>query len=81
MMKRLRAEDVDRTVARIDETRVAEQFRNQDRPDAKFVKNGRRQDPAIGRAKARLRTAHGIDSIRRSGRRRIRSAWQWSWLW
>lgn len=42
--------DVDRIVARIDETRVAEHFRNPDRADSRFVKARRRQDPAIGRA-------------------------------
>lgn len=50
-------EEVARIVARIDETRVAEHFRNPDRPDARFVKPRRSQDPAIGRAKARARTA------------------------
>ena len=57
-MKRLRPEDVDKIVLQIDETRRVEHFRNQDRPDARFVKASRRQDPAIGRAKTRLRTAH-----------------------
>jgi len=57
-MKLKPEDDVDRIVAKIDETRVAEHFRNPDRPDAKFVKAARRQDPAIGRAKTRLRTAH-----------------------
>ena len=51
-------EDVGRIVAKIDETRLAEHFRNPDRPNARCVKAVRRQDPAIGRAKTRLRTAH-----------------------
>ena len=58
MTQKLKTEDVARIVARIDETRVAEHFRNPDRPNAKFVKADRRQDPAIGRTKTRLRTAH-----------------------
>ena len=56
-MKKMRSEDIDRIVAEIDETKVATQFRNPDRPDARFVRPGRRQDQAVGRAKARLRTA------------------------
>lgn len=58
MAKTVKSDEVDRIVARIDETRMAEHFRNPDRPDSRFVKPRRRQDPAIGRAKARLRTAH-----------------------
>ena len=50
-------DDVDRIVSQIDETRMAEHFRNPDRPDSRFVKPRRRQDPAIRRAKGRLRTA------------------------
>ena len=50
--------DADRVVKQIDETRVAEHFRNPDRADSRFVKARRRQDPAIRRAKARLRTAN-----------------------
>lgn len=49
--------EIDRIVAMIDETRVAEHFRDPDRPNARFVAKRRRQDPAIGRAKTRLRTA------------------------
>jgi hypothetical protein len=56
-MKSMKSDEVDRIVARIDETRVAEHFRNPDRPDAKFIKARRRQDPAVRRAKTRLRTA------------------------
>lgn len=56
-MTREKSEATDRIVAKIDETRVAEHWRNPDRPDSKFVKPRRLQDPAIGRAKARLRTA------------------------
>ncbi|MEH2512236.1 hypothetical protein V1291_003590 [Nitrobacteraceae bacterium AZCC 1564] len=56
-MKRTDKDEVDRIVAAIDKTRAAEHFRNPDRPDSKFVRRRRRQDPAIGRAKARLRTA------------------------
>jgi hypothetical protein len=61
---RSKADEVARVVSQIDETRQAEHFRNPDRPDARFVKPRRRQDPAIGRAKARVRTAHyrnGLD--------------------
>lgn len=50
--------EVDRIVAMIDETRASEHFRSPDRPDSKFVKPRRRQDPAIRRAKTRLRTAN-----------------------
>jgi hypothetical protein len=57
VMQTPKPSDVDRIVAKIDETRVAEHFRNQDRPDSRFVKTRRLQDPAIGRAKTRLRTA------------------------
>lgn len=49
--------EADRIIAMIDETRIAEHFRNPDRPDTRFVKPRRRQDPAITRAKTRLRTA------------------------
>lgn len=58
MTKSMKSDDVARIVARIDETRVAEHYRNHDRPDSRFVKARRRQDPSIGRAKARIRTAH-----------------------
>jgi hypothetical protein len=55
-MQTRKPSDVDRIVAQIDLTRVAEHWRNPDRPDAKFVKR-RRQDPKITRAKTRARTA------------------------
>jgi hypothetical protein len=57
IMQTRKPSDVDRLVAQIDETRVAEHWRNPDRPDAKFVKRRRRQDPKITRAKTRARTA------------------------
>jgi hypothetical protein len=57
-MQTRKPSDVDWIVAQIDETRVAEHWRNPDRPDARFVKNVRRQDPKIRRAQTRLRTAH-----------------------
>lgn len=50
--------DVDRIVDQIDETRMAEHWRNSDRPDGRIVRSRRRQDPAIVRAKTRVRTAH-----------------------
>ncbi len=50
--------EVDRIVARLNETRTTEHYRNHDRPDSRFVKPRRRQDPSIGRAKARIRTAY-----------------------
>lgn len=53
----MKTDEIDRIVARIDETRIAEHFRNPDRPDTRFVKSRRRQDPAVRRAKGRLRTA------------------------
>lgn len=53
-----RSIEVDRIVSQIDETRVSEHFRSPDRPDSRFVKPRRRQDPAIRRAKTRLRTAN-----------------------
>jgi hypothetical protein len=56
-MQTRKPSDVDRIVAKIDETRIAEHWRNPDRPDAKFVKRRRRQDPKITRAKTRARTA------------------------
>jgi hypothetical protein len=52
-------QDVDRVVAALDETRKTEFFRDNDtRPDSRFVRDRGRQDPAITRAKARIRTAH-----------------------
>jgi hypothetical protein len=57
MQTRKPGNDVDRIVARIDETRVAEHWRNPDRPDGTFVRSRRRQDPKVTRAKARARTA------------------------
>jgi hypothetical protein len=57
MQTRKPGNDVDQIVARIDETRVAEHWRNPDRPNGKFVKSRRRQDPKIRRAKTRVRTA------------------------
>lgn len=57
MKSSARSIDVDRIVSQIDETRIAEHYRSPDRPDSKIVKPRRRQDPAIRRAKARLRTA------------------------
>jgi len=52
-------EDVDRVVAALDETRRTEFYRDHDmRPDSRFVRDRGRQDPAITRAKARIRTAH-----------------------
>jgi hypothetical protein len=57
--RNLGPEDVDRVVARLDETRRTEFFRDNDmRPDSRFVRGRGRQDPAITRAKARVRTAH-----------------------
>ena len=58
MTKSVNQNEVDRIVARLDETRAAEYYRNHERPDARFVKARRRQDPSIGRAKARIRTAN-----------------------
>jgi hypothetical protein len=56
--RRLGPEDVDRVVAALDETRRTEHFRDNDmRPDSRFVRDRGRQDPAITRAKARIRTA------------------------
>jgi hypothetical protein len=52
------ADEADRIVARIDETRRTEYFRSPDRPDGHAVKRSRRQDPAVVRAKTRLRTAN-----------------------
>lgn len=66
-MKRVEHNEVDRIVARIDETRAAEHFRNPDRPNAKFIRRRRRQDPAIGRAKTRLRTADYRNRLDRRG--------------
>ena len=57
MKSSARSIEVDRIVSQIDETRVSEHFRNPDRPDSRFVKPRRRQDPSIRRAKTRLRTA------------------------
>jgi hypothetical protein len=56
-VKTVKSDEVDRIVARIDETRSSEHFRIPDRSNAHFVKPRRRQDPAIRRAKTRLRTA------------------------
>jgi hypothetical protein len=51
--------DVDKVVSALDETRKMEFFRDNDtRPDSRFVRDRGRQDPAITRAKARIRTAH-----------------------
>lgn len=57
MKNSAKTSEIDRTVAMIDETRASEHFRNPDRPNPRFVKTRRRQDPAVRRAKARLRTA------------------------
>jgi hypothetical protein len=57
MNTRKTGDEVDRIVAQIDETRRAEHWRNPDRPDGKFAKKSRRQDPKITRAKTRARTA------------------------
>jgi hypothetical protein len=57
MLKLKADEEVARIVSRIDETRASEHWRNPDRPDGRVVKTRRKQDPAISRAKARLRTA------------------------
>ncbi len=57
MTKRVEDNEVERIVAAIDETRRTEYFRDPDRPNSKLVRRRRRQDPAIGKAKARLRTA------------------------
>jgi hypothetical protein len=56
-MQKLKADEVDRIVAQIDETRIAEHWRNPDRPNARFVKTVRRQDPEIRKAKGRTRMA------------------------
>jgi hypothetical protein len=50
-------DDADRIVSQIDETRRAEHWRNPDRPNGRAVKVSRRQDPAVVRAKTRVRTA------------------------
>jgi hypothetical protein len=57
MNTRKTGDEVDRIVAQIDQTRVAEHWRNPDRPNGQFVKPVRRQDPKITRAKTRARTA------------------------
>jgi len=57
MKNSAKTSEVDRIVAAIDDTRIAEHFRSTDRPDSRFVKPRRRQDPSIRRAKTRLRTA------------------------
>ncbi len=57
-MKLPKRDDVDRIVDQIDVTRIAEHFRNPDRPDARFARSRGRQDPKIRRAKGRVRTAH-----------------------
>ena len=54
---KLKPEDVDRIVAKIDETRRAEHFRNPDRPSTMFLPVRQKQDPRIRQAKARARTA------------------------
>ena len=69
-MKPPKSDDVGRIVAQIDETRVAEHWRNPDRPDGQFVKKRRRhrQDPKITRAKTRVRTAVWRNGLDRLGR-------------
>jgi hypothetical protein len=56
-MQTRKPSDVDRIVAKINETRQSEHWRNPDRPNSRFVKQVRRQDPKITRAKTRARTA------------------------
>jgi hypothetical protein len=50
-------DDVDRTVARLNEALKTEHWRNPDRPDATFIKNRGRRPPEIVRAQGRIRTA------------------------
>jgi hypothetical protein len=50
--------EIDRIVAELDETKLAEHFRSADRPNGRFVRASRRRDPAIVRAQGRIRTAH-----------------------
>ncbi len=58
-MKTMKSDDVDRIVEKLDETRMAEFFRVPDRPNGRaMTRLQRRQDPAIGKARARIRTAH-----------------------
>jgi hypothetical protein len=56
-MKNSKTIEADRIVAAIDETRRAAHFRSPDRPNAKVIGHGCRQDPEVRRAKGRLRTA------------------------
>jgi hypothetical protein len=78
MQTRKPGNDVDHIVAKIDETRISELWRNPDRPNARFVKQVRRQDPKITAPRPGLgRPITGIDSISAARRRRIRSAWRW----
>jgi hypothetical protein len=57
-MKTLKPNDVDRIVEKLDETRVAEHWRNPDRPDARFVKKARSQPIEVVRAQGRIRSSH-----------------------
>jgi hypothetical protein len=58
MQMRQSEREVNRIVAAIDETRATEHFRNPDRPNGRAFRERQRQDPAITRAKTRLRTQH-----------------------
>jgi hypothetical protein len=55
--RRMTPNDVDKTVARLNEALHAEHWRNPDRPDAVFVKNRGRRPVEVLRAQGRIRTA------------------------
>jgi hypothetical protein len=58
-------DDVDRTVAKLNEALKTEHWRNPDRPDAVFVKNRGRRPSEVVRAQGRIRTAAWRNSLDR----------------
>jgi hypothetical protein len=49
--------EVQTIVSVLDDTRETEYFRSESRPDGRFIQPRRWQDPAVSKAKARIRTA------------------------
>jgi hypothetical protein len=58
---------IDQYVAKLNEARVAEHFRNPDRPDGQFIKDRGRRSVEVVRAQGRIRTASYRNSLDRRG--------------
>ncbi|WP_249134443.1 hypothetical protein [Bradyrhizobium japonicum] len=64
----MRPDEIDRTVAEIDDVRRTVFYRDPDRPDARVLKRLDRVPPEVRRAQTRIRTAHWRSKLDRDRR-------------